>query len=396
MTVPNEPPLEEMFSAAYEELRRLASAVKRDDRNATLSATTLVNEALLKLAECSAFKRSPSCTSSASPRGPCGRSSSKPRGAGTPSKRGGGGIVFVTLDESLAERDHQHDRPARARRRAREPGAPAPAAGGDGRLPLLRRARRRRDRGAARGVRGDDPARLARRQGVARQRDQRSGTRLMDSARWERVQALFHDAVDLPAAERERFLPCGVRRRSGADRRGAGTRSKKTSAASRCSTAAWRRPPAVSSATIPTRFEEIGPYRIVRVIGEGGMGVVFLAERTDLGSQAAIKILRDAWLSPARRQRFAIEQRTLAQPEPSVHRASLRRRRPVRRHAVDRDGVRRGRAAHRVLPARARTAAGAAAALPRRVRGGAVRASAPRDPSRPEAVEHPGHAGRAR
>ena len=39
---------------------------------------------------------------------------------------------------------------------------------------------------------------------------------------------------------------------------------------------------------------------------------MFLAERTDLGSHAAIKILRDAWLSPARRQRFAAEQRTLA------------------------------------------------------------------------------------
>src|SRR5207245_10925663 len=42
-------------------------------------------------------------------------------------------------------------------------------------------------------------------------------------------------------------------------------------------------------------------------------GVVYLAEREDLGSLVAIKILRDAWLSPARRQRFASEQRTLAQ-----------------------------------------------------------------------------------
>ena len=33
------------------------------------------------------------------------------------------------------------------------------------------------------------------------------------------------------------------------------------------------------------------------------MGVVYLAERTDLGSLVAIKILRDAWLSPARRER---------------------------------------------------------------------------------------------
>ncbi len=41
--------------------------------------------------------------------------------------------------------------------------------------------------------------------------------------------------------------------------------------------------------------------------------MVYLAERKDLGSHVAIKLLRDAWLSPARRERFAIEQRTLAQ-----------------------------------------------------------------------------------
>jgi serine/threonine-protein kinase len=55
------------------------------------------------------------------------------------------------------------------------------------------------------------------------------------------------------------------------------------------------------------------------VLGEGGMGVVYLAEREDLGSVAAIKILRDAWLSPARRERFAAEQRTLARlTHPSI------------------------------------------------------------------------------
>jgi serine/threonine protein kinase len=43
------------------------------------------------------------------------------------------------------------------------------------------------------------------------------------------------------------------------------------------------------------------------------MGVVYLAERKDLRSKIAMKVLRDAWLSPARRERFAIEQRALAQ-----------------------------------------------------------------------------------
>ena len=43
--------LDQLFSATYEELRRLASAVRRGDPSATLSPTALVNEAWLKLAK---------------------------------------------------------------------------------------------------------------------------------------------------------------------------------------------------------------------------------------------------------------------------------------------------------------------------------------------------------
>jgi len=42
--------LDRLFSLTYEELRRLASTVKRGDPHATLSPTTLVHEAWLKLA----------------------------------------------------------------------------------------------------------------------------------------------------------------------------------------------------------------------------------------------------------------------------------------------------------------------------------------------------------
>src|SRR5258706_11372018 len=58
-----------------------------------------------------------------------------------------------------------------------------------------------------------------------------------------------------------------------------------------------------------TRF---GAYQLDRVLGEGGMGVVYLAVREDIGGRAPIKILPDAGLSPAPRERFAAEQRTLA------------------------------------------------------------------------------------
>lgn len=63
----------------------------------------------------------------------------------------------------------------------------------------------------------------------------------------------------------------------------------------------------------PDPPKRIGPYQIEHLLGEGGSAVVYLATRADLGHQVAIKILRDAWLSPARRERFVSEQRTLAQ-----------------------------------------------------------------------------------
>ncbi len=49
--VANREALDQLFSVTYEELRRLASAVRRGDPSATLSPTALVNEAWLKLAK---------------------------------------------------------------------------------------------------------------------------------------------------------------------------------------------------------------------------------------------------------------------------------------------------------------------------------------------------------
>ena len=43
--------LDEMFSLAYEELRRLAARVRRGDPSGTLNPTALVNEAYVKLAD---------------------------------------------------------------------------------------------------------------------------------------------------------------------------------------------------------------------------------------------------------------------------------------------------------------------------------------------------------
>src|SRR3982751_3514517 len=48
--------LDDLFSVTYEELRRLASSVRRSDPGATLSPTGLVNQAWLKLATSPVFR----------------------------------------------------------------------------------------------------------------------------------------------------------------------------------------------------------------------------------------------------------------------------------------------------------------------------------------------------
>ncbi len=140
----------------------------------------------------------------------------------------------------------------------------------------------------------------------------------LDPGRWERIQAIFHDVADLDPAAVDDALgaACG-----GDAALVAEVRALIDGDARRATLLDRGLPEAADralGAALPPRF---GPYRIVRLLGEGGMGAVYLAHRDDLDAPAAIKILRDAWASPARRDRFLEEQRTLAQlRHPSIAR----------------------------------------------------------------------------
>ena len=124
------------------------------------------------------------------------------------------------------------------------------------------------------------------------------------------------------------------------------------------------------------------------------MGSVFLAERDDLGKSAAIKVLRDAALSPARRERFRLEQRILAQlNDPAIARIydadtlhdgtpyfvmEYVEGVPVTQYCEDRGAGTRG----------------TALAVQARLSGGPRRSPASHHSSGPEALEHPGHTQR--
>ncbi len=60
-------------------------------------------------------------------------------------------------------------------------------------------------------------------------------------------------------------------------------------------------------------FERLGEYRIVRRLGQGGMGIVFLAEQTSLGRLVALKVIRPELIgSGVASERFRREARALA------------------------------------------------------------------------------------
>jgi serine/threonine-protein kinase len=56
----------------------------------------------------------------------------------------------------------------------------------------------------------------------------------------------------------------------------------------------------------------IGRYRIVGELGRGGMGIVYEAERADLGKRVALKLARERFPTPDGVRRFELEQRVLA------------------------------------------------------------------------------------
>ncbi len=69
----------------------------------------------------------------------------------------------------------------------------------------------------------------------------------------------------------------------------------------------------IADELLPEDHEEAyGPYSPIRLLGRGGMGVVYLAEHVHWDIKVALKIPQAAFISPNQIERFASEQRVLA------------------------------------------------------------------------------------
>jgi eukaryotic-like serine/threonine-protein kinase len=129
---------------------------------------------------------------------------------------------------------------------------------------------------------------------------------------WQRLEDLFHAALERPPAERAAFLAeaCGddpelrveVERLLEADAQASVFVGSASAELGRV------------AASVAPQSEQIGSYRIIRELGRGGMGTVYLAERADaqFSMRVAIKLIKRGMDSDAVLARFRHERQILA------------------------------------------------------------------------------------
>lgn len=130
----------------------------------------------------------------------------------------------------------------------------------------------------------------------------------MTPDRWQRVKSILAGALDVPAPERDVYLSeaCGTEM---------SLRHEVDSLlASYTEAGAFLNSQQMKALPDPRVGEQIGPYRLERMLGQGGMGAVYLASREVDGftMRVALKLIRVSVLNEYVHRRFRMERQILA------------------------------------------------------------------------------------
>ncbi|MBA2244819.1 MAG: serine/threonine protein kinase [Gemmatimonadetes bacterium] len=134
----------------------------------------------------------------------------------------------------------------------------------------------------------------------------------MTPERWRRVQEVFLAAAALPPAERAALLAAEY-----GDDPALRDRVERMLAVDEEPASLLDQAPLAAASPAPAGLvgRQIGPYRIMSELGRGGMGAVYLAERTDVGKRVALKLVRGGLAAPENVERFLLERRVLSRLE---------------------------------------------------------------------------------
>ncbi|MGH9652857.1 MAG: protein kinase domain-containing protein, partial [Bryobacteraceae bacterium] len=135
----------------------------------------------------------------------------------------------------------------------------------------------------------------------------------MNRERWPEVKGILEHALEIPEAERKAFLPGACR--------GDPVLLQEVEQYLRYSSSVQALLPEglgeidFEEEPVHPLPERVGPYRVIREIGRGGMGVVYLAERDDgeFRREVAIKLIQSGGRDDEFGKLFRRERQILAQ-----------------------------------------------------------------------------------